>query len=156
MKKTIISLSIAAMLIMAIGACKKQTPTPATTRALSGCTNPNALNYDSTATVDSGCVTVGHLLFYANSTDILGTSGITVVLRTTPPQIAIISQAYPGGVGIPASGAGCANFYLPVGAYGWTASSNYINGIWDDTIGEGFPLDTIAKGKFYVLQMLQN
>ena len=139
--KTLIGCVIVIAFITSISSCEKSGCTnPAASNynssatkndgscIIPGCMYPTATNYNSAATVDNGsCVyanLTGRVVFWYNSSG----SQATVLING---QQGAITQYYASST--PTCGsAGCATFTLPVGSYSFTASSSFSN--WSGTV----------------------
>lgn len=89
------------------------------TTIVKGCTDPSAVNYNSSAnTNDGSCQYNGKATFWYNS---VGTTA-TVYMGGQSGQITVY---YTSGTPTCGSATGCANFTLPTGTYNYSASSTF-------------------------------
>jgi len=97
-------------------------------RDVRGCTDPNAINYNNTATYNDGsCQYEGSVVFWHDE----NVGAITTVyISGYSNQIALF---YPGTA--PTCGdAGCATFVLPRGNYSYTATTGPGGYFWSGTV----------------------
>ena len=114
MKKTLLLLFVAILMISAMSGCTKD---------IYGCTDSYASNYNPSANISTNtCQYYGNVTFYFAS----NMANATVTING---QSSTITQYYPNAAPN-CNGVGCANFSLPAGTYAYTAtSSQYTWGI---------------------------
>ena len=117
MKKTILSICVLAILMVAASGCRKD---------IYGCTDPTAANYNRNANVDNNSCYYYNVSFWTN---INNEPPITVSLYTVTGTITTTIVS-----GIPdCNTSGCAHFSLPVGSYNYTATSTTTGHSWTGT-----------------------
>ena len=140
--KTLIGCVIAIVFIASISSCEKSGCTnPAASNynssatkndgscIIPGCMDPTATNYNSAATIDNGsCVygggTTGRVVFWYNSSGTVANVSINGLSGQ-------VTQYYASST--PTCGsAGCATFSLPVGNYAYSAASSFTS--WQGTV----------------------
>ncbi|MDB5284230.1 MAG: hypothetical protein JWO06_3305 [Bacteroidota bacterium] len=92
-----------------------------------GCTDPAAHNYNSAANSNSGCVYYGKATFWFNSN--MGSGSINAIVNVGD-SVAHITQFFNSAPGC--GTVGCANFNLPAGRYFYGASFQLST--WNDSI----------------------